>query len=351
LKFKTLILCFMLINVALFSKEAKEKNFDVKTGKIIYSISGGGKLTDDANLTVEGKGKLCFRNWGIVTLIEENIEEITSGTINNIDKVHKCTKLEDKYRLDVDYHNKKILKRKMPKGNLQSYITKDLVKNGQDKIAGYTCDIWEGNGVKKCIYKGIPLLVEHYLFGVYYQKKAIQINLDIENSKSNCSIPNYPVEKFSFLQIGIKSKSKKLPHELSETLKIVVKEMNRELKNKKISEDNITPKLKRIWLNKVGQNIFEKQKKFLPQFLLSMKKARVCLEQSDNWIEANECVEKVVQLKGKLTKDRQNNIEQWKGEEKNRVLNQFDDNIFSLESKMKCIRASQNIADLSICMK
>jgi hypothetical protein len=351
LKFKSLILYLLLGNLVLFSAETAEKKFNIEKGIILYSVSGGGKLTDDVNLTIKGKGKLLFKDWGAVTLIEEDLEEITSGAINNIDKVHKCAKLEDKHRLDVDFDNKKIMERKMPKGNFQTYIKKDLIKTGQEEIAGYICDIWEGYGVRKCIYKGIPLLVENYLLGVYYQKKATRITFNTDITDSACSIPKYPIEKFALFKIGIKIKTKKLPKELSKILEIVAEEMNNKLINSKISEDNITPKQKRIWLDKIGQNIFEKQKVFLPQFLLSMKKARVCLQQADNWIQANVCVENIIQLKAELTKDKQTNIEQWKGEEKNKVLDQFDENIFLLESKMKCIRASQNITDLSTCMK
>ena len=352
-KIKPIFLFFGLGSVMLFSSGTAEKKFDIETGMVLYSISGGGKLTEDVNLTIKGKGKLRFKDWGVVALIEEDIEEITSGAIHNIDKVQRCKKLEDDRQLDVDFDNKKIQERKIPQNDFQKYITKDLVKKGKEEIAGHTCDVWEGYGVKKCIYKGVPLLVENYILGVYYQKKATYIQFDINTSTSEakCSIPNYPVEKFALFKTSIKTKTEKLPKELSKVLEIVSAEMNKELISSKISEDNMTPKQKRVWLDKIGQNIFEKQKKFLPQFLLSMKKARVCLQQADDWIQANTCVENVVQLKAELTKDKNNNIELWKGEEKDKILDQFDENIFALESQMKCIRSSQNLTDLSTCMK
>ncbi len=344
-------LFFCLGSMTLFASSINHKKFDIEAGMVIYDISGGGKLTNDVNLTIKGKGKLRFKEWGVVALIEEKMEEITSGTINNINKVQRCTKLEDKHRLDVDFDNKKIQERTMPKGNFQTYITKDLVKKGKEEIAGYTCDIWEGYGVRKCIYKGIPLLVENYLLGVYYQKKATQVTFKIDTTASACSIPKYPVEKFALFKTSIKTKTKKLPKELSKVLEIVAKDMNKELTNSKTLEDNITPKQKRVWLDKIGQNIFEKQKVFLPQYLLNMKETRVCLQQADNWIQANVCVEDMIQLKAELTKDNRNNIELWKGKEKIKVLDQLDENIFLFESKMKCIRASQNITDLSNCLK
>jgi len=346
-----MFLFFGLGSVMLFSAGTAEKKFDIETGMILYSISGGGKLTEDVNLTIKGKGKLRFKDWGVVALIEEDLEEITSGAINNIDKVQRCKKLEDDRQLDVDFDNKKIQERKMPQDNFQKYITKDLIKKGKEEIAGHTCDIWEGYGVRKCIYKGIPLLVEHYLLGVYYQKKATHVTFNIDATESACTIPNYPVEKFALFKTNIKTKTAKLPQELSKILEFVSKDMNKEMTNSKITEDTLTPEQKRIWLDKIGQNIFEKQKEFLPEFLLSMKKSRVCLQQADNWIQANICVEDVTQLKRELSKDKQNNIELWKGKEKTKVLDQLDENIFLLESKMKCVRGTQNITDLSNCMK
>jgi len=344
-------LLFYIGSMTLLSAQTNHKKFDVKSGMILYTVSGGGKLTEDVNLTIQGKGKLRFKDWGIVALIEENFEEITSGALQNIETIQKCEKLEDKQRFDVNFKTKKILERQMPKGNFHEYITKDLVKTGQEEIAGYTCDIWEGVGVRKCIYKGIPLLVEHYLLGTYYRKKASSVKFDIDTSAANCSIPNFPIQKFALFKTHSKTKSKKLPQEFSKILISVGKDMQKQLSVDEIKEDNFTPEQKRVWLDKIGQNVFEKEKLFLPQFLLSMKKARVCLAQADNWIQANVCVEDVVQLKAQLTKDRANNIEQWKGEEKDKVLNDFDENISLLESRMKCIRGSKNITDLSSCMK
>ena len=344
-------LLFCIGSMTLLSAQTDQKRFDVQSGMILYTISGGGQLTEDVNLTIQGKGKLRFKDWGVVALIEEDFEEIISGALQNIETVQRCEKLEYKQKFDVDFKTKKILERPMPKGNFKEYLTKDLVKTGQEEILGVTCDMWEGVGVRKCIYKGIPLLVEHYLLGTYYRKKASSVIFDIDTKAANCSIPNYPIQKFALFKTHSKTKSKKSPEEFSKTLISVGKDMQKQLSVDKIKEDNFTPEQKRVWLDKISQNIFEKEKLFLPQFLLSMKKARVCLTQAENWIEANTCVEDVVQLKAQLTKDRENNIEQWKGDEKEKVLNDFDEHIALLESRMKCIRGSKNMTDLSTCMK
>lgn len=350
-KFKTLFLFFIMGSTLLFSASLSGKKFDVESGMVLFTVSGGGQLTSDINISIEGEGKLRFKDWGVVALIEENYDEVTTGAVSNIDKVQICEKLDDKQRFDVDFKTKKILERLMPKGNFQDYYLKDMVKTGEENIAGYTCDMWEGQGVKKCMYKGIPLLVEHYLLGVYYQKKAIEVKLNIKTTSSKCTLPDFPVEKFALFKTSIKTKSNQLPKEFSSVIVSVNRDMHKALKINKTSEDDMADHQKQLWLDKIGQNIFEKQKKFLPELLLAMKEARVCLQQAENWIDANTCVENVVRLKATLTKDRQNNIEQWKGKEKEDVLDTFDDNIVLLESKMKCIRSSKNLTDLSVCMK
>jgi len=350
-KITIIFLLLSLGSMTLLSAQTDPKKFDVESGMILYTVSGGGQLAEDVNLTIQGKGKLRFKDWGVVALIEENYDEITSGVLQNIETIQRCEKLEDKQRFDVNFKTKKIFERKMPKGNFQKYITKDLVKTGQEEIAGYTCDIWEGVGVRKCIYKGIPLLIEHYLLGTYYRKKASSVTFDIDTAAANCSIPNYPIQKFALFKTHSKTKSKKLPQEFSKILISVGKDMQKQFSVSEIEEDNFTPEQKREWLDKIGQNVFEKQKLFLPKFLLSMKETRVCLQQADNWIKANACVEDLALLKAQLTKERENNIEQWKGEEKDKILDNFDENISLLEARMKCIRSAHNITDLSSCMK
>lgn len=342
-KIALLFLSFLTV----LSAGANQKKFDVETGMVIFEIAGSGKLTDDVNISIKGEGKLRFKDWGVVALIEENYEEVTSGAVNDIHKVQLCKKLENKERFDVNFNTKKILERPMPEGNFRDNFLKGLKKTGQETVAGYTCDVWEATGVKKCIYKGIPLLVEHYVLGAYYQKKASSVQLDIKPTPSNCVLPDFPVEKFALFKTNIKTKVVKLPEDFSEHIQHVLKEMHKQ----QLLEDDLTVQQKRALLDKLGENIFQKQKKTLPKMLETMKKARVCLQQADDQVKANTCVEQVIALKTKLTKDKQNSIELWQSSDKTKVLDEFDDTIFLLESKMKCIRSSKNLTDLSVCMK
>ena len=350
-KIKIIFLFYCLGGMTVLSAQTSQKKYDVQSAIILYNISGGGQLAQDVNLTIKGKGKMRFKDWGAVELFEEEIEEITSGTLSNIETITRCIKRQKKKRLDVDFKTKKILERSMPKGDVSKNITKGLVKQGQEIIAGQTCDIWEGNGVRKCIYKGIPLLVENSILGMHYQRKAVSITENIKVSAENYTIPNFPVQKFALFKTNIKTKSKKVPKEFSEVLMDVSKEMYKQLNDSNLTEADIPLKQKKIWLEKLGQNVFEKQKVLLPEMLLSMQKARECLARAKNWIEANVCLEDVARMKSQFTKDKDNNIESWKEGDQDHILDDFDENIALLKSKMPCIRSAKNISDLSACMK
>jgi len=350
-KFKTLFLFFIMGNTLLFSVSLSGKKFDVETGMVTFKISGAGQITDDVNISIQGKGKLRFRDWGVEALLEEDYEEVTTGVLNDINKIQVCEKFENKQRFDVDFNTEKILERPMPKGNFKEYYLKNMQKTGEEKIAGYTCDVWEGEGVKKCLYKGIPLLVEHYLFGVYYQKKAVEVTLNMKASPSKCVLPDFPVEKFALFRTNIKTKSVKLPKELSSVIAMVTKELSKYLKENRLTEDTLSEQQKRFWLDKLGQNVFEKQKQYLPKFLDTLKNSRVCLQQAESTEEANVCILEVVNMKKQVSENVDNSIRSWDNKGKAKVLNEFDDTIFLLESKMKCIRGAKNISDLSVCMK
>jgi len=239
----------------------------------------------------------------------------------------------------------------MPKGNFRDYYLKGLAKTGTETIAGHPCDVWEAEGVKKCLYKGIPLLVEYYILGVYYEKRAVKVTERDLSDPSLYELPPYPVEKFSLFTTNSKTKSMKLPKELSQRIQAVLKKTEKDLKKRHRSMDDLSEVEKRDIFDKLGEHIFEEQKVFIPEFLAVMKEARLCLQQANDVKEANVCIAEVVSIKKELGKDTQNRIDAWDENKRTKVLDKFEDSITMLESKMKCVRASQNLHDLSNCMK
>ena len=345
------IVLLLLSLISFLSANTNQKKFDVETGMVVFDISGGGVLTEDVNITLKGTGQLRFRNWGVEALIEESYEEVTSGLLHDIHTVRRCEKLEDKQRLDVDFKTEKIMERPMPKGNFKDYFLKGLTKTGEETIAGYRCDVWEGEGVKKCLHKGIPLLLEHYILGVYYQKIAVEVKLNIEAKPSQCALPDFPVEKFALFKTNIKTKSSKLPKDLPELIRRVRKELDQSLTDNKLDIDDLDAQQKRVVRDKLGQNVFEKQKKYFPKLLKTMKEARACLQQAEHLENANACIATLTTLHKEVRKNVDDKILSWDDPHRNSVLDESDEYIFFLQSKMKCIRGTHTITDLAHCMK
>ncbi|WP_148154681.1 hypothetical protein [Sulfurovum sp. NBC37-1] len=339
------VLLFCLSATLLFGLEAEQtQTFKLQSGLVVYSINGGGILTPDLNLTIRGEGELRFKEWGKTALLEEKIEERTFGTLQDIEKFNKCIKHDKTQQYDVNYENMVILERPIPKGKELRNITDGMFQHGEKVVAGKTCEVWAKEGVRICLYKGIPLLVEKELFGIYYTKKALFVNENIDVDTQKCSIPDFPVQKIALFKTSIQQKQG--PAEVSQLLGEMLNEITLQ-KNAKVK------KMKKTYLNRLGKHIFEKQKILLPELLESMKLARECLYGADDKLEANDCIKEINIFKAKMVKENEDekSIEIWDAKEKNKILDEFDENISILESRMKCIRAAKNITDLSRCMR
>ena len=349
--FKNIFYLYLFTLTFVQSAATVEKKYELSTGMVTYTIDGGGVLTKDVNLSINGKSTLRFRDWGKVELLEEEVEEITSGALNNIENRNQCIKRAYKQEFNVDFKNKKILERPISTSTLNYQPTKGLVESGQMSIAGVNCDIWKGKGMQLCIYKGIPLLVEYRILDMYYQKKAINLKLNIKASPEKCTIPNFPLQKFSLFKTQIKLKSRQLSEPFLEVLKSVSLVMYAYLEESNTSEENLTSKQKKVWLEKIGESTFKKQKMLLPKMLLEMQKRRECLAKAENWIDANVCLESTSTLKTHFTKKREHSIASWKEGDRDEILDLLDTKILKMKSHMPCIRSSKNLSDLASCIK
>lgn len=343
-KIKIGILLFCAGTLSLSGMDGMTKEFQLKSGSVIYSIHGGGVLTPDLNLTIVGEGRLRFRDWGKVLLVEEDIEESTSGAFRSSEKFAKCIKRDRAWQYDVDYDQEIILERPIPKGKEIKNITAGMLPHGEDIIAGKKCDMWAKEGIRICLYKGIPLLVEKELFGIYFEKKAFFVRENIDIDTEQCSIPDFPVQKIALFKTSIKQK--KGPEEVSQLLSNMLDETA-------LRKNSRLKKMKEMYLNRLGEHIFQREKNLLPEMLESMKQARECLQGAEDKLEANDCIEEINDFKAKMVKEKadKNSIETWNEKEKSRILDEFDENIDILESRMQCIRAAKNITDLSGCMR
>ena len=342
-----LFLIILLYQMLYADTPDQEKLYAVPQALITYKISGGGILGEDLNLTLEGSGKRRFKEWGDVELYETHIVEKTEGMIKYIKHQDRCEKRKKQEVLDVDYENKKIMERPLPKRKNISNETNGMGITGQQMVANIICDMWEGKGVKKCFYKGIPLFTEYYALGFFYREEAMDIDFDTNISDpSKCSVPPYPKQKFALYTNSFKTKNiKKVPEVFSDRLLAVIAY----LKKKKKDEEALSPNERKGLKEMMGEPIFRNQKVLLPKLLETMKQTRACLSQAQNTEKANSCLYDMIAMKSYFTGNEHNRIEDWNSS-KNEILEKFETHIALLQSKMKCIRSAKMLSDLAKCM-
>ncbi len=347
---KMILLSTCIGGVTLLHAEVGTHPFEIESGMVIYEISGGAQLTPETNLSIKGNAKLRFKEWGEVKLEEENGVVLTTGAIKHKQHVKRFEKQTKDTVITADYENKQLLERKKSTSDdSNNDETYSLVKKGQERVAGILCDIWEGPGVKKCIYKGIVLKSESHVFDVSYIKVATKAVFDINTSTEKCEVPDYPVQEFALFQDNIKTKNVYKVENFCKVLKDTACDIN--AKNKSYSANNITDEERKKFINHIAQDIYKRQKKLLPELLLSMKKMRECLQTGEDPFTANQCIERFSRMKAQLGAEDDDYIILWDKKRKNILLDKIEDELIDLQSRIPCVNRAKNITDLSTCMK
>lgn len=347
---KTILLFTCMGGVtSLLADDVVSHPFEIETGTVTYEISGAAELTPETNLSIKGSGRLRFKEWGDVRLEEENNIVLTTGAIKHKQKVKKFTKFTKDMVITVDYENEQLLKRKKSISDDNIDQTHSLAKNGQENVAGVLCDIWEGEGIKKCIYKGIVLKAESKVLGVSYLRVATKVAFDINTSSEKCNTPDYPTQEFALIQDDITTKNEYKAEKFSAAFVDVVYDINEN--NTSYGDNNITDDERVKFINQIGQDIYNKQKELLPALLVSIKETRECLQTGEDPFSANQCIENFSRMKAQLGTREDDYIILWDEKRKNILLDKIEDELLYLESRMPCVNRAKNITDLSTCMK
>lgn len=336
--------------VTLLQAEVVTHPFEVESGMVLYEISGGTQLTPETNLSIKGKAKLRFKDWGEVKLEEESGVVLTTGAIKNKQHVKRLEKHTKDTVITADYENEQLLERKKSSQDINGQDeTASLTKTGEETVAGVLCDVWEGPGIKKCIYKNIVLKLESNILDVLYVKEATQVMFDINTSNEACSIPDFPVQEFALFKDNIKTKNAYKAENLCKILKEAafgISDMNPSYSSSDIRDEERTK-----FINHISKDIFESQKELLPQLLQSLKETRACLQIGEDPFSSNQCIEDFNHMKAQLGTDEDNYMKLWDEKRKNILLDKIEDELINLQSRIPCVNRAKNITDLSSCMK
>ena len=340
----------LVAGITLIHAEVPTHPFEVESGMIAYEISGGSQLTPDTNLTIKGKAKLRFKDWGDVKL-EEAIGTVqTTGAIKHKQIVRRLEKQTKDTVITADFENEQLLERKKVSTdvNIQAE-TASLTHTGQESVAGILCDVWEGPGVKKCIYKNIVLKLESHVLDVSYIKEAVKVVFDINTSTDECKVPDFPVHEFALFKDDIKTKTKYDVENFCKVLKDISVELSDDNASKGVGVFSYEKRDR--FINFIAKDIYERQKALLPELLQSLKQTRACLQMEESQMEANECMENLRQIKAKLGTEEDDYIVVWDDKRKKILLDNIEEDLIDLEARISCVKRAKNITDLSNCMK
>jgi len=66
---------------------------------------------------------------------------------------------------------------------------------GTESIVGYSCDIWDVNGAKQWMYKGVVLKLDMKVFGIRTLTEATSAKFDVTVASGNFELPDFPIQK------------------------------------------------------------------------------------------------------------------------------------------------------------
>lgn len=190
----TLILTVTALN-------AQTKRYEIQSGIIEYTISGGGNMMGIQN-KIEGKSKVLFKKWGEVELHDDTTKSIIMGREEH---TRQTTKIDNEKVYVVDYEQKIIVQydpamllqsehKDLAKSAKEMLLSKGAKKTGEESIQGYKCEIWETSKMKLWLHKGIMLKSKANIMGITHTTEATAIHLDASVSDDDLKLPDYPVK-------------------------------------------------------------------------------------------------------------------------------------------------------------
>lgn len=186
---------------------AETKRYEVKSGIIEYTTSGGGNMMG-IKTQITGMGKAVFKEWGNVELRQDVTKSIIMG---REEQTEQTTKIVNGNVYVVDYDQKAIVQ--YDASTLMQTQHKDLGKStkelmhamgakqiGEEAVLDYTCEVWESPLVKLWLYKGVMLRSKANIMGITHTTDATNVQFDVPVSDEDLALPDFPVKTMQEIQ-------------------------------------------------------------------------------------------------------------------------------------------------------
>lgn len=192
---------FFALILATSTLHAETKRYEIKSGIIEYTISGGGNMMG-IQTQIDGKGKTLFKKWGEVELREETSKSVIMG---REEQTHQTTKIDHDKVYIVDYEQKTIHQydhtmlmpsehKDLAKSAKDMILSMGGTKTGEESILGNLCEVWEAKHMKLWLHKGIMLKSKVRIMGRTHTTEATNIQFNISVSDEDLKLPDFPIK-------------------------------------------------------------------------------------------------------------------------------------------------------------
>jgi len=357
----------------LFAGADMMKRYDVKSGKIEYSIKESGNIMGMVKIKGVGKKRLVFDNYGVKDLTEENkVKKETTAGQTKVTKEHTIQYMNDGIMYRVDFNRKNIVRMENPAMGMNAMLGsgKNIGQTGEammksmggkkvgtDKVLGYSCDVWDIMGVKQCIYKGIPLRIESNIMGLKSLEIATKAEFDISLNKDDFKLPEYSLVDVMGKKLNMdrsklneidQAQSAKNAQEMQEGMKAMAAAMGA-LKESGFDMSDPNAKLTKTQEKSMQNAAMEamggedamlaKTKKRIFEEASDLPAIKECFQNANNVEEANICEKKAD------SEDPEHHTK-WNNTVKSKLLKEID----AFEKSLPCIEKASTFAALKQCM-
>jgi len=357
----------------LFAGSDMMKRYDVKSGKIEYSIKESGNIMGMVKIKGVGKKRLVFDNYGVKDLTEENkVKKETTGGQTKVTKEHTIQYMNGGIMYRVDFNRKKIVRMENPAMGMNTMLGggKNIGQTGEtmmksmggkkvgtDQVLGYRCDVWDIMGVKQCIYKGIPLRIESNIMGLKSLEVATKAEFDISLSEDDFKLPEYSLVDMMGKKLEMdrsklneidKAQSAKNTQKMQEGMKAMaaamgaLKESGYDMSNPNAKPTEAQKKaMQKAAMSAMGgeDKMLVRTKKEIMDESKDLPEIKKCFQSANSVKEANICEKKAD------SEDPEHHTT-WNDSIKSKLIKE----ITAFEKSLPCIEKAYSFAALKQCM-
>jgi len=361
---KQKLLFLWLLPLLLFSgiltAKGVYKRYPVKSGIIYYDINTTG-VSNNFTTHTTGIARLVFDRWGARELKEEDATEVQTGDYNETHDRHSMNMTDNGTIYTVDYDDHTIYKTRDRSLDLSIAQGEDLsnesielikemkgIKDGNDTVAGFPCQIWKVKDQKICLYKGIPLKITIDGPGFHSERKAVQVVLNKPVPDREFALPKFPVVVDEDYTSNAAAETR------TEDYIASIHDLRAKMKSLGINPNDenstLTPEQEKAVINTLGARYLKKQKRLLPKLLVALQGAKECIEKAKSGKEAKKCIDPVNRIDEELGDRTENfNFKKFDDVKRAQVLQSLTQEINYLKVTNDCVQKHDKTTDVILC--